>query len=315
MACIAAAATMLTFGCGSSGKAPEDNAPEDGKLDSFFSPTLHGTIALGEGDEGRLSDEEQFHAWDFELSGSEDVTLYTGETASGDFVDTVLYLYRRDENGSFGSYLARNDDRDEMYYWSWLHLNLDAGSYRIVVKGHRDSEQGVFGLYSVCDGAGCKVQAEAGLLVPVLDEDGGPLSATYANELEAAGLSPFPESIFVTYEVDFTDALEPLWDAEIEPMAFALPDDYAGLCFRGDGSKIADLAQYLADDVFSDQFIVFGSRFGAETLFADWIEVDELELPDAWKDYDRNSDEVLILYAYTDSGDETVPYAFRRCAD
>ena len=150
---------VLATGClGDEGKGPEDDLDilEDGKADSMRKPTYHGPIGYGTGaaQTTAITDEEQFHAWTFDLSGDASVQLLTSYAVLGQRrTDTVLYLYKH--NGtSWGSYIARNDDYGNTTY-SKLIRDLGPGSYRVLVKGHSATTRGKFKIQVDCDGEGC----------------------------------------------------------------------------------------------------------------------------------------------------------------
>ncbi len=134
-------------------KAPEDDVPVDGKLDSFRSPTDHGTVAFGETVLGRVTADEGFHTWTFKLSAPSAIHAFTARVPHKANMDTVLYLYERSPTG-WGSYVARNDD-DGRAHWSSLDRELPAGEYRVLVKGYAKTTRGSFDLTVDCDGVGC----------------------------------------------------------------------------------------------------------------------------------------------------------------
>ncbi len=140
-------------------KGPEDAVPVDGKLDSFGRPTDHGAIAFGTAPEASLTASEKHHTWTFSLTGPAAIHAYTGPSLTGrQTVDTVLYLYKQKPNGSWGAFLARNDD-DNGSVWSSLDRNLDTGTYRVLVKGYAASTRGRFSTHVECEGAGCGAPA------------------------------------------------------------------------------------------------------------------------------------------------------------
>lgn len=148
----------FTVSCGSdedAGKGAEENALTNGKDDSFFRPTEHGTIQFGLENEARLTDDAQFHAWTFELSGEAAVSLQTNVSQN---LDTVMYLYKRDsEDDSWGSYLKKNDDHAGNIY-SKIEIDGEAGQYRVIVKGFKKALRGSFSLSGECSGDGCEVE-------------------------------------------------------------------------------------------------------------------------------------------------------------
>lgn len=144
-------------GCASDlDKGPEDDPlyEYESKSDSFRNPTLHGPLLFGSSQSARLQEDERFHAWDFELSDDADVSLATSTVTAE--VDTVMYLYKRDPvTGSFGSFKFKNDDANDDTVTSALDKALDAGQYRVVVKGFKSSIRGTFAMGATCDGPGC----------------------------------------------------------------------------------------------------------------------------------------------------------------
>lgn len=147
---------LAVSGCLDGGKAPEEEAPaEDGKDDSFRSPTYHGPIDFGVPVTSAITDTEKFHAWVFDLSDTAKVELVTSYAVLGQRrTDTVLYLYRQGDFGSWGPYIARNDDYGSTTY-SKLVRDLTPGRYRVLVKGHSADTRGKFKLTATCAGPGC----------------------------------------------------------------------------------------------------------------------------------------------------------------
>jgi hypothetical protein len=140
-----------------SDKGDEEEIPADGDLgkdDSFKKPTDHGAIAFDERVTSELTATQRHHTWTFELTGDAEVEMTTSYAVRGQRrTDTVLYLYKEGPTG-WGPYLARNDDYGDTTY-SQLVESLDAGRYRVLVKGYLASTRGKFSLTVGCDGAGC----------------------------------------------------------------------------------------------------------------------------------------------------------------
>ena len=135
-------------------KGIEEDVPVDGKLDSFRSPTDHGRIGFDRPEVADLTAEAGFHAWTFNLEAPADVVLRTNVAMPGSrSVDTVLYLYREGPRG-FGRALTSNDDAPGTLF-SAISRRLEAGRYRVLVKGYARSTRGPFSLAVTCSGAGC----------------------------------------------------------------------------------------------------------------------------------------------------------------
>jgi len=151
---LAAALICALGGCAAaSDKTGEVGDEADGRYDSFFNPTDKGQVALGGEVAAELSDAEQFHAFHFELSGPAEVRLESKD--GGDpYLDTVFYLYRQSDHG-WGSYVAKDDDGGTEYF-SRIAETLEAGSYRLLVKGYAQTDRGPYLLETDCAGAGCE---------------------------------------------------------------------------------------------------------------------------------------------------------------
>lgn len=156
--CLTLAALLGLTACSADvGKGEESDVPEDGKYDSIRRPTERGRFGVGEIVSGIISEGARFHAWEFSVDGQSKITLTT-EAAGGanpTEVDTVLYLYKQDDDYNWGRYIARNDDVDGSPFSSISQV-LENGTYRVLVKGHGASDLGAFLLSSVCEGTGCR---------------------------------------------------------------------------------------------------------------------------------------------------------------
>ncbi|HJL28772.1 MAG TPA: DVUA0089 family protein, partial [Polyangiaceae bacterium LLY-WYZ-15_(1-7)] len=157
-------------------KGDEEAAPLMGALDSFRSPTLQGELPFGEPAPAAIRDDARFHAWDFALDGAASVRLVTGPVDGGGETDTVVYLYREGPRG-WGSTIAKNDDAPGTFF-SDLAVELEAGTYRVLVKGYSRWTRGPFELLGLCEGAGCPGASE-----PSLGAEGDDCSAELSPEI------------------------------------------------------------------------------------------------------------------------------------
>ena len=134
-------------------KGTEENAPVDGKADSFFNPTEHGDLTFGVPAQATFNEADHFHSWTFTLTGEADVAVSSPNDTPN--LDTVMYLYRRDPGASsWGRYVERNDDYDGNI-WSRVSGTFEAGEYRVVVKAYKTALHGTFKLDGTCEGDGC----------------------------------------------------------------------------------------------------------------------------------------------------------------
>lgn len=148
-------------------KGPEEDELGDAddltKDDSFQRPTEHGALAYDVPANAALSRTARFHAWEFDvlLPGQTPTSIALGpQTASGATVDTVVYLYKQRADGRWGSYIAKNDDANGSL-WSALSRSLDAGRYRIIVKGYTATTYGRFAVNLGCDRYACSQPVQA----------------------------------------------------------------------------------------------------------------------------------------------------------
>jgi hypothetical protein len=122
--------------------------------DSFSSPTEHGQLYFGGRNAAEFTEDNRFHAWTFSLTDAADVELTT--VLGTDNLDTVMYLYRLGEDGSWGSYIEKNDDYDGLLA-SRISGQLEAGEYRLKIKATKLAMRGSFNVSAQCAGAGCPV--------------------------------------------------------------------------------------------------------------------------------------------------------------
>jgi hypothetical protein len=151
-----ALAFVLLAGCATS---PEDKGVEeaipDGKNDSFGNPTEHGDLRFGTPSRAAFTEVERFHSWTFTLTAKASVALATElETPN---LDSVMYLYKKRSNGSWGAFLHRNDDAGDDTMASRLDVELAKGEYRLIVKAFKQTQRGTFSVEGTCSGAGCPV--------------------------------------------------------------------------------------------------------------------------------------------------------------
>lgn len=130
----------------------------DSKADSWRAPTEHGALQPGRTASASFADDALFHAWNVELSAAAKVDLAV--VSSDRNLDTVAYLYKQDPtSGNWGRYIAKNDDADGGVQ-SRITQTLEAGTYRLMVKGFKRALRGDFTVELACDGAGCPGQSD-----------------------------------------------------------------------------------------------------------------------------------------------------------
>ncbi len=220
--CLFLASLSLGTACLDEGpKGPEDDALGDleelAKDDSFQRPTAHGELAYDVPASAALSRTARFHAWEFDvlLPGQTPTSIALGpQTANGATVDTVVYLYRQRADGRWGSYIARNDDAGGSR-WSALSRSLDAGRYRIIVKGYTTTTYGRFAVNLSCDRYACSQPVQAcafGDTFAGLDvlrfARGSEVELTSAAGLDATTQAQIVRALHASSHTDVTTAAE-----------------------------------------------------------------------------------------------------------
>ncbi|HUQ07090.1 MAG TPA: hypothetical protein VM261_31580 [Kofleriaceae bacterium] len=202
----------------SDGKGAEDDPFDDidvAKDDSFQRPTEHGALAYDVPGTASLSSRAKFHAWEFDvlLPGQTPTAIALGpQTGGGAEVDTVVYLYKRQANGRWGSYIAKNDDANGSL-WSYLSRALDAGHYRVIVKGYSERTYGKFGVTLSCDRYACSQPVNAcvfGSTFSELDRQrfafGSQTTLTSATGLDATARAQIVRALHASSHTDVTTA-------------------------------------------------------------------------------------------------------------
>jgi len=134
------------------GSDPEEELDGGGKADDPLR-VEHGDYTPGSTVEATFTASATKHAWTFMLDGHGRMTLFTRPTDR----DTVLYLFRRRPGGSWGHYIAKNDDFEGESF-SQITADLDEGVYRILVTAGDEDVRGKFNLKSRCEGPGCTTE-------------------------------------------------------------------------------------------------------------------------------------------------------------
>lgn len=335
----------LAFGCAMApDKGPESELLLDGKADGVDGIIEHTTPIQEIQEVGlTLTEDTRGHAYRFTLGTNEHVSIYTalfsGDT--GPEIDTVLYLFRKSEDG-WGHYIRRNDDDPtrEGTLWSRIEEDLAPGEYRILVKAYGDTV-GSFGLNMKCADGFCDYYdpsdvtepdergtgepdavgtGDVAVKVPVLDENEQLPLSRFNAALGAASLPTFPDTFGASNQND-------AWQGELDALAAqSARDDVlaitgaelaqyggleplvdAGFCYEGDASALPDLLSGFSDAILSDMFSVWGWRAGASSAYDEWHEPTTASaIYDEWNAYDASGTDVLLVVSDDDDGNERV---------
>lgn len=161
----------------------------DNVTDSFYNPTEHGELEFTAPNPAELTDEQRFHSWTFSLSGEAEIELGTELYTQN--LGSVMYLYRRRDNGNWGSYIDKSQDYEDGPA-SFIAKSLDAGEYRIKVKAVKTYQTGSLAVVASCDGAGCP-EPGGGMCVgegPMQVPSGGHYGPSCNPILEALATTP-----------------------------------------------------------------------------------------------------------------------------
>jgi len=137
---------------------PLDEVLEEGKQDGFNYPTKFGPLFTNTWQYGLLDPASKLRtpAWTFFLDGPASVTITSRQAPTDDpwVTDTVVYLYEQRDAGTWRR-IAKSDASGG---FGAVTRELDAGAYRVIVKGMRGDAEGEFMVRLGCEGAGCQTE-------------------------------------------------------------------------------------------------------------------------------------------------------------
>lgn len=133
---------------------PLDDILDDSKADGFNYPTDFGPLFTDTWQYGLLDPASRVRtpAWTFYTNGPARVTIETHQAPTDEpwVTDTVVYLYKQRDAGTW-----RRIDKSTAGGFGAVTRDLDAGAYRVVVKGLASEDEGEFMLHLGCTGEGC----------------------------------------------------------------------------------------------------------------------------------------------------------------
>lgn len=278
------------------------------------------------------------HAWTITLGMTERVSVYTAiySGESGPVIDTVVSLFKKGEDG-WGEPIATNDDATPGSGFSRIDMELAPGDYRIVFDATKSTVLGLFGANVRCADGVCEywapnpdedppeepgtgeadepAEGAVSFHAPIVDDEGDLLSR-FNDDLAAAGLPTFPDSVTVSSESEDPGAeWQKLYDQaaqddvaaviEVEMMAYSDPPSLPGLCYEGEGSALASFLWQFSDSIFSDQFVVYGWRAGGRSAYDEWHEpTSQSPSYEEWQAFDPSQGDVLVIFSTDDDGNE-----------
>jgi hypothetical protein len=187
------------------------------------------------------------------------------------------------------------------------------------------------------DGKADSTRSQVSFRVPLLSGDDVPvLLSTYNDKLVAAGKDALPDFITVTGDKKGYNQYNDLWqkmesifeelNMDTYMLSAATPGAYiakdaAGndisFCFIGDVSKVADGLSNISDSVLSDQFTIWGYKYGSVEKFDDGYDRSDFAsaLTEEWTKGDLDKDTFMVLYTVSDGGEDMTVEAIKRCVD
>jgi len=294
-----ALSSLLIVGCGGApqswpaagDKGNEELAPVDGKADGFADATDNGMMVFDDAAIGEITSSEPFQAFEFATQFKTTVSILTDATTSGpNDLDTVIYLYRQGEDGSWGKYIGRNDDSRDAPWSAIESVEIEPGMYRVIVKGHKKSDVGKFELWVNCEGDRCEnslpqqtaMQAEA-ISIPSdyakVADFASYMQLTYVPERASEKLSRTSlEEAFYHAHTLFGGNCDGLGEAKDEPFTPSTTAElFDFLRVKPDSNSEVwpsavdvDALQALMDSEGMRSFEVFGGEYGGNCYGGDF---------------------------------------------
>jgi hypothetical protein len=244
-------------GCDSATEPGEEQDPLGEHIDDAqLSPVKHGRLYFGAEFAARLSAGAR-EVWTFELGGQGQAHV-SASTSSTAGVDTVLYLYRWDGRWTL---VDKNDDTDEQTVTSSLAADLEAGLYRLVVKGHGHGTRGDYSVELGCTGDGCPAQeclwssatydwenprdALLGAQWQKSLSEGAPMSSLTEQQLIAAAnlVAPVDSAAYffrtVSPTITVTRLVDRMGGREFTTYSYQTPTGLFGAAFAEDGQLVS----------------------------------------------------------------------------
>lgn len=186
-------------------------------------------------------------------------------------------------------------------------------------------DEGVFDVEGDVVSNGAKADSDSPrFMVPLVNDEGIALASF--NDQLPAGAKTFPDYVEVGEDAASQKTFAGWADYALElpdvgePIIYSTPDFYTGkkgsktlkLCYQGDPTKLGGLAENLTDNVFSDQFILWGWRYKNKKHVSDRMD-DTSYMPSAWKHWKGTGEGVLLVYSIDDSGELPGDFIVPKC--
>jgi hypothetical protein len=135
-------------------ETPLGDVLDDSKADSWGYPTNFGTLYTDTWQYGLLEPSSKLRtpAWTFFTNGSAHVTIESHQAPTDEpwLTGAVVYLYKQRDVGTW-----QRIAKSGIGGFGSLTRDLEAGAYRVIVKGLGNDDEGEFMVRLGCEGAGC----------------------------------------------------------------------------------------------------------------------------------------------------------------
>jgi hypothetical protein len=243
-------------GCAMEVTGEEGELPEildDGKADSASRPTSYGRLFNGVWQYGQLKPDAKVRnpSWRFELEGDGEVTLtmHGAPEAEPDLETGIIYLYR--QHGTTWKRVAKTPASGD---FPTLSETLEAGSYRMIVKGKTTRAAGRFLVRMDCEGAGCPIGEclFGDRFADLIGAERGAVVNGWHNEIDSS--------------ISLTEAQEQQTIAAVHAMVGTSPEDFGEACTDTDDGKFQRYG--LHDQLNGRHFVVYEFLAGEEKVGA-----------------------------------------------
>lgn len=170
------------------------------------------------------------------------------------------------------------------------------------------------------------------LRIPLLVDDGSDTTSItkYNEQARAAGVTGFAPYIYVDVDTKYGDKADAYdarlqalatkthttIDAEVTRYAYSLAAFETGTyapCYIGDIGEAASIASSHTDEMMSDMYIEWAARWKDQTWYDDNIDGSEYSAGTEWDEFDKDSDDFLIISSANDDGDSSDPALVGKC--
>ncbi|HEY4176186.1 MAG TPA: hypothetical protein VGM90_05120 [Kofleriaceae bacterium] len=172
------------------------------------------------------------------------------------------------------------------------------------------------------------------LRIPLLvdiDSVANPVSITTYNEAARANnVTAFAPYIYVDVDTKYSDKMD-AYNTRLQALAAKSGTPIAGEmkryayslaafengtyapCYVGDGGEAVDIASAHTDEMMSDMYIQWATRWKDKKWFDDNVDSSDFSAGTEWDNFDTDGDEFLVISSANDDGDSQDPALVGNC--